>query len=109
MITQIGSTSSGLGFPGGSGGACIETGVTSPPGILVPGGNQVGKSRTEDMVNTAPPGRIVPVGRLRGALVLLGPGGEDSLVGGQLTTRLPCYSIQVSTRAQYNFLMILQT
>lgn len=75
----------------------MDTGVTRPPGILVPihyrqvgvmnddgkpvevsrvkrgewnlglnlpGGSQVGKSNTEDMVKTAPPGRIVPVGRL---------------------------------------------
>jgi hypothetical protein len=32
--------------------------------LNLPGGSQVGKSNTEDMVNTAPPGKIVPVGRL---------------------------------------------
>lgn len=29
-----------------------------------PGGIQVGKSKTEDIVKTAPPGKIVPVGKL---------------------------------------------
>jgi hypothetical protein len=33
MIKQIGSISSGLGWPGGGGGSCIETGVTRPLGI----------------------------------------------------------------------------
>jgi hypothetical protein len=36
MITQIGSTSSGFTCPGGAGGSCIDTGVTSPPGIFDP-------------------------------------------------------------------------
>ncbi len=42
------------------------TGVTIPPGIFDPGGIQVGKSRTADIVRTAPPGSTVPDGRLCG-------------------------------------------
>jgi len=36
----------------------------TPPGIFVPFGMTIGKSATDDMGRTAPPGRDVPVGRL---------------------------------------------
>ena len=41
-----------------------RTGTITPPGILVPFGKTIGKSATDDMGRTAPPGRDVPVGRL---------------------------------------------
>lgn len=41
-----------------------RTGTMTPPGNFVPGGKTMGKSATEDIGKTAPPGSWVPVGRL---------------------------------------------